>query len=461
LGSNAERPLAWCAIALATAVAATLILSRKPAGAADSLRSALAHAYETNPELQAERYNLRATDEQLPRAQAGWRPTIEASTSVGYKYEKDTSTDTVNSDQYGFKITLSQPVFRGFRTQNATAQARQVIKAGRQDLRLVEQGVLLQAVAGYMDVVRDRNIVRLRHIQIGILRNELRAAKGRFKLGEVTRTDVAQALTRYQSAIANHDNAKADLAVSVGEFIRYIGRSPKALRHPGLPSKLPRNLQQAIRIAERQSPEVLKARHKEQAARHFIDVRRGALLPRVSLQAEYGYNAAMQSSEAVTEEAVVRGVLTVPLYQAGTAYSNLREAKELANRRRVQILDVQRKVRVQATRVWSRFRQAANKIKTVTSQVGSAMLAVEGVRRETLLGSRTTQDTLDAERELMNARISLAHAKRDHIVRAYELLAAIGRLNSRGLGLRVAHYDPASHASEVDGKWFGNVSDAE
>ncbi len=443
-------------IAILALAAATM-----PASAADNLRSALAHAYQTNPELHAERYNLRATDEQLPQAQAGWRPTVEASTSVGYKYERETGVDTGTSDPFGFKITLNQPVFRGFRTRSATAQARQVIEAGRQDLILVEQAVLLRAVAAYMDVLRDRDIVRLRHTQIGILRNELKAAKGRFSLGEVTRTDVAQALTRYQSAIANHDNAKADLAVSVGEYIRHIGRAPKALKRPTKPAKLPRSLNQALRVAERHNPEIRKALHKQEAARQFVNVRRGALLPRVSLQAEYGYNAAMTASEATTEEAVVRGVLTIPLYQAGTAHSSLRQAKELASRRRLLIVNAQRKIRGQVMRVWSRYREAGNKIRTVKSQVGSAMLAVEGVRRETLLGSRTTQDTLDAERELMNTRIALAVAHRDHVVRAFELLATVGRLTARDLSLRVAYYDAAAHADEVDGKWFGGSSTAE
>lgn len=433
----------------------TLMVFSATAGAADSLRSALAHAYETNPELQAERYNLRATDEQLPQAQAGWKPTVEASTSIGYKYENEDSMTSRTTDPAGFKISLNQPIFRGFRTQSATAQARQVIAAGRQDLRLVEQSVLLSAVAAYMDVLRDRDIVRLRHTQIGILGNELKAAKGRFALGEVTRTDVAQALTRYQSAIANHDNAKADLGVSVGEYIRNVGRAPAALKRPGLPAKLPRTLEIAISIAERHNPEILKTRHNEEAARHFIQVRRGALLPRVSLQAEYGYDAAMSLTNDSTEEAVVKGVLTVPLYQAGVAYSHLREAKELANRRRMLILNAQRKTRSTVMRVWNRHGEAADKIKVVKLQVGSAMLALEGVRREALMGSRTTQDILDAERELMNARIALAVAQRDHLVRAYELLAAIGRLSARDLSLRIAHYDPSAHTREVDGKWFG------
>lgn len=432
-----------------------------PAVAADNLRNALAHAYRTSPELQAERSRQRATDEQLPQAQAGWRPTVEASADIGLRHLSGNDSTNSGSDPVGFKVTLVQPVFRGFRTQAATAQANEVIAAGRQELLSVEQDLLLKAVAAYMDVVLGRDVVRLRHSQVGILSRELKAAKGRFELGDVTRTDVAQALSRYQSAIANHDNAKADLSVSVAEFLRFIGRAPGKLQRPGLPGNIPPSLEDAVRRAERDNPEIIRAIHNEGAARHFVDVRHGALLPRVTLEAEYGYNTRTSTSSSDIEEAVVRGVLTVPIYQSGAAYSRLREAKELASRRRSLVLNAKRKIRSQVMRVWSRYREAERRITVVKAQVGAAIMAVEGVRKETLLGTRTTQETLDAERELMNARIDLAVARRDYVVRAYEVLAAVGRLNIRALGIDVAIYDPEAYTNAIDHKWTGATINAQ
>ncbi len=406
-----------------------------PAMAGETMRSALTHAYRSSPELQAERYQLRAVDEQLPQAQSGWKPTVEASATVGYKYENSDKNGQKDGDLQGFKVTLRQPVFRGFRTENAVSQAHQVIAAEEQNVVRLEQDVLLKAVSAYMDVIRDRDIVRLRNNQVGILKQELRATRGRFSLGEVTRTDVAQATARYQSAIGNLENAKADLNISISAYLRFVGRSPRRLTRPGLPRNLPKSVEHGVRLAEQYHPEVKMAMHKEVAARHFVKVRRGDLLPRVALEAEYGYESGLSNTLGDTQEAVVRGVLTIPLYQAGTAHSRLREAKELASRRRMLILDARRKIRSELMRVWNRYTEASRRIGIIKAQVGAAMVAVEGVRREVLLGSRTTQETLDAERELMNTRIALAVARRDRIVRAYEVLSATGQLTAKRLSL--------------------------
>ena len=442
-------------VPLVVAVVVLIALAIAPANAADNLASALAHAYRNSPELQAERFRQRATDEQLPQAQSGWRPTIEASTSLGVRHEDEGDDERTSNEPVGFKVTLRQPIFRGFRTQASTGQALQNIAAGRQELLSVEQEVLLQAVTSYVDVVRARDVVRLRHNQVGILGRELKAAQGRFELGEITRTDVSQALSRFQSAITNHESAQADLQVAAANFLRYVGRAAGRLKRPGLPRALPRSLAQAVNLAEQYNPEIKRAMHNEVAARHFVKFQRGALLPSAALEAEYGYNSSISATKHGKESAVLRGVLTVPLYQSGLEHSRLREAKELASRQRMLILHARRKVRGQVMRAWSRYNEARQKIQSIKRQVGAAITAVEGVRRETLLGTRTTQDTLDAERELMTARIALADARRDHTVKAYEVLAAIGRLTARDLGLDVATYDADAHYRAVDGKWYG------
>ncbi|NNE24944.1 MAG: TolC family protein, partial [Rhizobiales bacterium] len=222
-----------------------------------------------------------------------------------------------------------------------------------------------------------------------------------------------------------------------------------------LSPRLPNSLEKAIKLADQYNPEIIKAMHKEVAAMHFIGVKRGELLPKVELEAEYEYHRDMQANFGKYEVAAVRGVVTVPIYQSGFVYSKIREAKQLANRRRMLILTARRKIRGQVGRVWSRYRETEGKIQAIKKEIGASMVAVQGVRMESLTGRRTTQEVLDAERRLMNARINLEHFRRNRIVRAYEVIAATGHLTAFDLGLSVARYDPHKYQDRVRDRWFG------
>lgn len=169
-----------------------------------SLRDALASAYRTNPRLDAERARLRATDEDVSRAQSGFAPIVQGTADIGHQHtsSKPASTTTGDTAPWGYAITVRQSVFNGFRTTNEVSEAEAGVKAGRESLRDVESNVLLEGVAAYVGVVRDMAIVRIRDNNVDVLSRDLEAAETRRSVKEVTKTDVAQARARRARAVS-------------------------------------------------------------------------------------------------------------------------------------------------------------------------------------------------------------------------------------------------------------------
>ncbi len=433
---------------------------------AESLAQALISAYQGNPALRAERARQRATDEEVPQALSGWRPTVIANGEAGVqrtetKLDTDgaggvnTVTRNGNTEPAGFSIELNQPVFRGFRTVNETKRAESNVEAGRQNLLAVEQQILFDAATAFMNVVRDRQIVNLRVKNVQFLREQLRAAQARFNVGEITRTDVSQSRARLSLAISNLSVARANLRTSSANYVRLIGHEPRKLTGAKVLRKLPRKLATAIGIAERVNPNVLAALHLEDASQHNVEAVKGNLLPSVSLVARYDYRNDPGTATRRSETASILGSVQVPLYQAGRVYSQVREAKQLSSQRRLQTLDVRRQVRESVVSAWHALVASRQTIKSFTDQVNANRFALEGVRQEALVGSRTTLDVLDAEQELVDSQVNLVGARRDSIVAAYRLLGAIGKLTAEDLRLRIPVYDPAEHYSTTRGKAFG------
>ncbi len=223
--------------------------------AAELIAAALATSYMGNPTLNAERARQRATDEGVPQALSGWRPTVSANGDVGVAWNDSSITKPTRTEPAGVAVTLTQPVFRGFRTVSGTAQAEALVSAGRQSLLSVEQQVLLDAATAYMNVIRDRNVLQLRQKNVQVLTEQLKASQTRFEVGEITRTDVAQSrasLAQSQSALAA---AEANLAASVANFLRIIGHAPGTLRFPQLSSLVPKSLDRALALSEQINPD--------------------------------------------------------------------------------------------------------------------------------------------------------------------------------------------------------------
>jgi outer membrane protein len=445
---------------------------------AETLQDALAKAYLENPALRAERARQRSTDELVPQALSGWRPTINAQGSVRNQ-RTDTKTRTTttaggvsNAETAGqvdrsenVTIQLNQPIFRGFRTVNGVKQAEANVEAGRQDLLVQELTTLFNTVQAYMNVVRDRQILSLRKRNVSFLQQQLRASNERFAVGEITRTDVAQARSSLAQANGFVASAQNNLANSMANYLRLVGKKPGDLKYPRT-ARLPGSLDRAQSIATEINPNILAAAYNEIAATYNIDVIRGQLLPEISLQASasatelHGIRSRSQFSTGSTATdwqttATIEGIITVPLYEGGQIYSAVRQAKQLASQRRILVIETGRGVREGVSIAWNNYLASTQLISANRTQVEAAKLALDGVQQEYLVGSRTTLDVLNAQSVLVSAQINLVQAQSDQIVASYDVLASIGKLTARNLKLKVPYYDPEANYREVRDKWIG------
>lgn len=458
-GSRANRGAMGartCAIAALSALLWGIAAATAPASA-ETLRDALAAAYKFNPRLDAERARLRATDEEVARAKSGYRPTITGSADVGYQRTETKPATGSNGETHpkGYGVTGTQPIFSGFRTVNAVRAAEATVRAGRENLRIVEQSVLLEAVTAYVDVVRDQAIVRLRENNVNVLTRELRATQDRFSVGEVTRTDVAQAEARRAGAVSALDLARANLKTSRATFERVVGHPPSNLVEPGPPRGLPSSVNEATAIGSKEAPAVVAALYLEQAARHTVDLVWGELLPTVQLEADYNRRFDPSVSIDETESTTVTGRVVVPIYEGGEVRARVRQAKQTHVARLQEIEQARTENQALAVSAWSQLVAARAAVESDQVQVNANRTALTGVREEERVGQRTLLDVLNAEQELLNAEVQLATDRRNSIVAAYGVFVAIGRLSAADQSLTAQVYDPEVHYHEVRRKWFG------
>ncbi len=445
--------------AVAASLLALAIAAPAPAFS-ETLFDALSATYTANPTIRADRARQRGTDEQVPQALSGWRPSVTASGQAGVEKADTTESVPREWDPASVSIQLAQPIFRGFQTLNSTALAEANVRAGRANLSSTEQSVLLQAVAAYMNVVRDRRIVVLRQQDLKVLEEQLKAANARFNVGEITRTDVAQARASLSLSQSNLALAVAQRASSIANYEQIVGTAPGSLKSPGLPKVLPKSLEAALAKAETANPEVIAAIFIEEAARHQVDFVKGDLLPRANLVAEYATqnDAGGQNGTRATSQTVY-GTVSMPLYEAGNVYSGIREAKQVASQRRIQVIERQRDVRQAVVSSWNNLVAAGQTIVSSAEQVKASQLALEGVQQEALVGSRTTLDVLNAQQDVVNAEVQLAQAERDRIVAAYQVLAVTGQLTPAEIGLGIDNYDPTVNYNNTRFKVIGTGID--
>jgi outer membrane protein len=419
---------------------------------AETLSDALYAAYQSNPTLRAERAKLRATDEQVPQALSGWRPTINAQGTAGRQWS-DNSLSNSTLDQANVSITLNQPLFRGFKTVEGTAVAEANVKAEREQLLNVEQTILFNGVQAYANVVRDRQILNLRKKNVGFLQKQLDASNARFKAGELTRTDVAQARASLSGARASVSVAQANLQSSEANYLTIVGKRPGKLATPKL-AKPPVSLDRALAVAQETNPTILAAAQFEDAAEHNIEVIKGDLLPTLSLQGQLNYNHNPSTSIETARSALIEGVLSVPLYEGGRVYSGVRQAKQTASQSRIQVIGTVRVVRENVSNAWNNLVATRQSLGSVDDQLSAANLALDGVQQEFQVGSRTTVDVLNAQQTVLNAQLSQVTARYDQVVASYQLQSAMGHLTARHLGLG-GLYDPTAHYDSVRNKWIG------
>jgi len=429
---------------------------------ADTLEEALAAAYMGNPTLEASRAGLRARDEQVSQAKGGYRPSIEATGSIGRSNTKQTSnfagaptqTDTTLTPKTG-SLALVQPVFRGFQTVNEVKQAKNEVFAGREELLSVQQDVLLQAATAYMDVIRDEAILELNRNNVQVLTRQLEASQDRFRVGEITRTDVAQSEARLSGAVSERTRAEAALTASRVAYNRIVGRMPGTLSYPDELPGLPASEEAALEIALAEHPALNASRYNDKAAGYAVAAAKGGFMPEVSVRAEYRREWDTSNFIDEVERKQVMAELRIPIYQAGVQSSAVRQARQLNSQRRLQVIEVERQVTEGVRNSWEALREARARIQSDEAQVRANEIALEGVRQEAAVGSRTTLDVLDAEQELLDARVSLTGAQHDEAVATFQLLSSVGRLTAQQLRLPVTYYDPARNYDDVSSQIYG------
>jgi TolC family type I secretion outer membrane protein len=428
-----------------------------------SLQEALTAAYQDNPELEAQRARLRGVDEQVPQALSGWRPTLRAFGNAGVR-QLDSNQETIIGSEDALLAPnavgaeIDQPLFRGGQTVAQTRQAENSVRAERARLTSTEQRVLFDAATAYMDVFRDQSELALNIRNEQRLDRQLQATRDRFQVGEVTRTDVFQAEARLARATAERIQAEGRLETSRANYRNVIGRPPGSLERPPLPTPLPATLDAAIDSAVEENPDLSARAFDERSALDNVDRVRGQLLPTVRLTGRVArdYETTRDNARLHSYEALVR--MDVPLYQAGSVYSQLREAKQSVAERRRLVDQTQRATVRDATDGWAQLLTARAAIASRSKQVDANQVALEGVQREAEVGARTVLDILDAEQELLDSQVDLVRAQRDEVVAAYQLKTALGEMTARKLGLPVQYYDPTGHYHEVRDEWAGGTS---
>jgi outer membrane protein len=445
-----RHPLIATAAALAALLAST-------EGRAETLIEALSDAYSNNPQILAERANLRATDESVPQALSGWRPTVTFNGATGWQHNENTSpfAPVAGPVPRVADLNVTQPLYTGGRTVALTAQAEKTVEAERARNIATESTVFLSVVQAYLDVVRDQATLELSVNNEQVLRKQLEATADQFRVGAVTRTDVAQAEARLAGATASRLQAEGNLQVSRANYERAVGHPPERLVATTLRPVLPATRDDAINLAALNNPNVIAAIFTEDAARDAIDATRAQLLPSLNLIGDFNKGIDTITNRETTTSRSVTARLTVPLYEAGNIYSQTRQATETLGQRRSQTDDVRRTAVQGATQAWEQTSSGRAQIISLQSTIRAAEIALEGTQQEASVGARTVLDVLNAEQELFVNRVQLVTAQHDLALAEFNLVLQIGQLTAVDLRLPVKLYDVDEHYRAVRDKWLG------
>lgn len=448
---------------------------------AETMSGALARAYAANPNLNQQRAAVRGVDENVPKARAGWLPRIALTGYAGrsYLYQRDPPSRTTAPDPgadpaddesarpprgqkfrsypRGYGVSVSQPVFDGFKTLNSLRQAESQVLGGREDLRGVEQDTLMSGATAYMDVLRDTAILGLRGANIETLKEQARQTSALAKIGQATGTDMAQADAALAQGRSEFFSLRGALQASMATFRQIVGTEPRALQPAkSVEALLPKRVELAIETGQREHPALAAALHAADAAEAAIRVAEAALYPTASVAGAVNRDLDVEGMTGKKSfSAAIFGQINIPIYQGGAEYASIRQAKEQLGQARI-LVDLRRdQVRAAIVTTWAHLQAARSQIDSTGAAVRAAEIALAGIRREALVGQRTTFDILTAQQNLLNARVALVMAQRERVVASYAILAAIGRLTTTHLGLVTQTYDPTRHFDQVKGRLFG------
>jgi outer membrane protein len=429
---------------------------------AESLEEALVKAYQSSPQLNAERARQRGTDENVPQALAGYRPQIVASLAAGLQEVRnllpDNTIQRATLKPWTIGLTVSQTLYNGNKTANNVRVAELQVMSGREALRNVGQGVLLDAVTAYMNVMANNALYESQRTNVDVLREILATTQRRLNAGDVTPTDTAQAEARLSRGLADLNAAEVALAISKEIYAQVIGEPPSRLQ-PGMPVDrlAPATQLAAVETSINENPAVLGAGYDVDVAQTSIKVAESALLPTVSVQGNASRTRDTDSSltTTATDQASILGQVNVPIYDGGTAASQTRQAKEMASQSKLVLEQVRNQTRTAVVSAWVTNEGTKIALRAAESEVHAADVALQGVRREAQGGQRTTIDVLNAQQDLTNARARQITSQRDRVIASYTLLSSVGRLDVHNLNLNTPDYLPEVHYHQVRDAWHG------
>jgi len=431
----------------------------------ETLEQAWAEAYQHNPSLQAERAKLRATDEHVSQAESHWRPSIDATTSVGKTYQyvpaqKPFGTADYADTSRGYGAQLTQPIYRGGRTEAETDAAENQVYAGRARLDDAEEQLFLDTATAYLDILRDQTVVDSDRENERILQRMLEETRVRTQYGELTKTDVRQAESRLARAHVARYQSESSLTASRASYMRLVGKAPEKLKAPDLHLSDASERDDVLHLAETRNPKVIAAWHDIHEAKAEIDLNKGSLLPEINLVANssrnWGQNTTLPGRE---DSSQILLQATFPLYRAGTDYSHAREAEQTATQKRMELEEVRNKAHETADNAWQGLQTARAAVEADKDEVAASSQALEGVKEEAKIGTRTTLDVLNAEQELLDAKVDLAKSAHDQDLAIIQIKAATGRLTMAAVQLPVEPYDPKKHYEDVRDQWIGFSED--
>jgi outer membrane protein len=462
VGLIARHMLSWSIRLGVVACAGFGVPGWTQAARAETVAEALVKAYQTNPQLNAERARQRATDENVPQAMAGYRPQIVASLSGGLQAVRnllpDNTVQSATLKPWIIGVTVTQTLFNGFKTANSVRVAELQVQSGREALRNVGQGVLLDAITAYTNVLANQSLVDAQRSNVAFLQETLAITNRRLKAGDVTPTDTSQAEARLSRGQADLNAAEVTLAISQATYTQVIGNAPSRLA-PAQPvdALLPRSRENAVDLAFHGHPAVTAAGFDVDVASTTIRVAESSLYPTVTLQGNASHSSDSDSSLTTfrTDQASVTAQVTAPIYDGGTAASQTRQAKELAAQSRLVLDQVRSQARTAATGAWVANEGAKIAVTAAESEVRAAGVALQGVQKEAQGGQRTTVDVLNSQQDLISAKARLIGAQRDRVIASYTLLSAIGRLDVKNLALNTPDYLPEVHYHQVRDAWHG------
>ncbi len=450
---------------LISALFAGTMLALPGAASAETLQGALIKAYQTNPTLNAARANQMATDENVTIQRASSLPSLQLNSTFNENVLIPPGQFIVIPRSMNTQAQLQVPIYQGGLVKNGIRAADARVAAGAETLRATEASVFSQVVAAYNDVIRDMAIVELNRANVSQLDVNLRATNDRFEVGDLTRTDVAQSEARLSQARADLRNAEANLIASKERYIQQVGEAPTDLTPPPPLPNLPTDVNEAVEIAIKENPDIAAATKNSEAAGFDVKSARAARLP--TLAAIGNFNRSDNFGGAIVppglqlnipatqESAAVGAQFSLPIFQGGRPSAQIRQAQARKTAAMENQIGTERSVIQQVRAAFASWRASLDVIKSAEAAIAANDLSLEGVRAENGVGNRTIIEVLNAEQELINARVTLATARRNAYVAGFTLLAAMGNAEARDLDLEgLQLYDADLNYRQVRGNFL-------